>query len=47
MAKARDAAMSGLRDAASDIVGEVMDAIGAAKADDAAVAKAVETVAAE
>jgi F-type H+-transporting ATPase subunit b len=47
MAKARDAAMSGLRDAASDIVGEVMDAIGAAKADDAAVAKAVGTVAAE
>lgn len=47
MAKARDAAMAGLHDAATDIVGEVMDAIGAAKADDAAVAKAVKTVAAE
>ncbi len=47
MAKARDEAMSGLKNAAADIVGDVMDAIGTAKADDAAVAKAVETVAAE
>ncbi len=47
MAKARDGAMSGLKTAAAEIVGDVMDAIGTAKADDAAVAKAVETVAAE
>ena len=47
MAKARDEAMSGLHQAAGQIVGDVIDAIGAAKADDAAVAKAVETVAAE
>lgn len=47
MTKARDAAMDGLSDAASALVGDVMDAIGTVKADDAAVAKAVETVAAE
>jgi F-type H+-transporting ATPase subunit b len=47
MTKARDAAMDGLSDAASALVGDVMDAIGTVKADDAAVAKAVKTVAAE
>ena len=47
MTKARDAAMDGLSDAASALVGDVMDAIGTVKADDAAVAKAVNTVAAE
>jgi len=47
MAKARDNAMSGLQDAATAIVGDVIDAIGATKADDAAVAEAVKTVAAE
>jgi hypothetical protein len=39
--------MLGLSDAAAAIVGDVMDAIGTAKADDSAVAKAVKTVAAE
>jgi hypothetical protein len=39
--------MLGLSDAAAAIVGDVMDAIGTAKADDAAVAEAVKTVAAE
>jgi len=47
MTKARDAAMDGLSDAASALVGDVMDAIGTVKADDAAVAKAVKTGAAE
>ena len=47
MAKARDEAMNGLSDAAAAIVGDVMDAIGTVKADDAAVAKAVKTIAAE
>jgi len=47
MTKARDAAMDGLSDAASALVGDVMDAIGTVKADDAAVAKVVKTVAAE
>jgi len=47
MAKARNDAMDGLSDAAAAIVGDVMDAIGTVKADDAAVAKAVKTVAAE
>ena len=47
MSKARDEAMLGLSDAAAAIVGDVMDAIGTAKADDSAVAKAVKTVAAE
>ena len=47
MAKARNDAMDGLTDAAAAIVGDVMDAIGTVKADDAAVAKAVKTVAAE
>jgi hypothetical protein len=47
MSKARDEAMLGLSDAAAAIVGDVMDAIGTAKADDAAVAEAVKTVAAE
>ena len=47
MTKARDAAMDGLSDAASALVGDVMDAIGTVKADDVAVAKAVKTVAAE
>ncbi|MGC6534060.1 MAG: F0F1 ATP synthase subunit B' [Parvibaculales bacterium] len=44
--EARDAAMAGLRDAAGEIVGDVMAAIGAENADDAAVAKALDTVAA-
>lgn len=44
--EARDAAMAGLRDAAGGIVGDVMAAIGAENADDAAVAKALDTVAA-
>ena len=40
----RDNAMAGLRDAAGEIVGDVMAAIGADSADDAAVKKAVDTV---
>lgn len=44
---ARDAAMQGLRDAATDIVGDVMDAIGADKTDGANIAKALDAVAAE
>ena len=47
MSKARDEAMLGLSDAAAAIVGDVMDAIGTSKADDAAVAEAVKAVAAE
>lgn len=47
LAAARDAAMAGLRDAAKDIVGDVMGAIGADKADDGDIAKALDTAAAE
>ncbi len=47
LAAARDAAMQGLRDAATDIVGDVMDAIGADKTDNAKIAKALDAVAAE
>ena len=45
LAEARDAAMAGLRDAAQEIVGDVMTAIGAEAADEAAVGKAMDTVA--
>jgi F-type H+-transporting ATPase subunit b len=47
LAAARDTAMQGLRDAAKDIVGDVMDAIGADKATDAKINKALDSVAAE
>jgi len=45
--KSRDAAMAGLKDAAADLVGHVMEAIGSDKASDGDVAKALDSVAAE
>ncbi|MCH1569221.1 MAG: F0F1 ATP synthase subunit B' [Parvibaculales bacterium] len=47
LAKARDNAMAGLKDAAGDLVGEVMQAIGTKKAADGDIAKALDSVAAE
>jgi F-type H+-transporting ATPase subunit b len=44
---ARDAAMAGLKDAAADLVGDIMEAIGSDKASDGDVAKALDSVAAE
>ena len=46
LAQARDTAMAGLHDAAGEIVGDVMAAIGADNAGDAAIAKALDTVSA-
>lgn len=47
LAAARDVALTGLHEAAKEIVGDVMGAIGVDKADDGDIAKALDTVAAE
>ena len=45
--KSRDAAMAGLKDAAAELVGDVIEAIGSDKASDGDVKKALDSVAAE